>query len=393
MSIRIDVYAVDAEKERVWVNELRALLSSIEDIQIFLGNQQEPHGQIILIDGEDPNHEGLLHSLQWSRKGRAIFLVVDESQTIVPNVFGDHQVDDLIVHPFRLLEVVSKVKLYEQLILWQELIHVNSSLTEVLDYFREDLSLTERLHQAQVPKRFPEVNGFKVANRYLAGLRSGGDYFDLAESNNKNHLSLMMTHSSSYGLCSSVVSILMRAALKLSINQLDESGVTALVVRQISDEISLTLGERDSLTLFFGNILRKERVFRYTHCGDVLFFYAPQGKDFEIKQAQSARIHLEQSLAEVTEDSFPIAEGGRIVLLSAGFLESVQGGQDGLLQVLNSLRDVEIEKVLNEFIYRVKSQWGDVEMPARDCSALIFEILPGFDKKIVQIAKPKQVGS
>lgn len=81
------------------------------------------------------------------------------------------------------------------------------------------------------------------------------------------------------------------------------------------------------------------------------------------------------------------------MLLSAGFLESVQGGQDGLLQVLNSLRDVEIEKVLNEFIYRVKSQWGDVEMPARDCSALIFEILPGFDKKIVQIAKPKQVGS
>jgi len=49
MSIRIDVYAVDAEKERVWVNELRALLSSIEDIQIFLGNQQEPHGQIILM--------------------------------------------------------------------------------------------------------------------------------------------------------------------------------------------------------------------------------------------------------------------------------------------------------------------------------------------------------
>ena len=390
MSIRIEVYALDRKKEQKWVDELRRLLVNVPGFLVSTGEILDPKGQLILVDGEQPYSDSLVSALQRSRKGRVILLVMREDVSDVPELVHSHQVDDLVVYPFRLLEVVSKVKLYEQLILWQELIQVNASLAEVLEYFKEDLSLAERLHQAQVPKRFPVIDGFRVANRYLAGMRSGGDYFDLAESKDHNHLSLMMTHSSSYGLCSSVVSILMRAALKLTVNELSEPGVTAQVVRQISDEIALTLGEKDSLTLFFGNILKKERVFRYTHCGDVLFFYAARGQSFELKKAQSARIHLKKSLSAVSEESFAIEEGGRIVLFSAGFIESVKGGQGALVQILDSLRDQNIEAVLNEVVYQVKSQWGDEQMPGRDCSALVFEILPGFDKKVVQITKPKR---
>ena len=395
MNIKIEVYADDKEKEKKWIKELSTLLNSFLQLEVCEGQVSDPQGQILILDGSSSKVELLIRSFQKNRKGKALFLVLEEQIRQFPHLLQSHDVDDLVVYPFRVLEVVSKVMHYEKLILWQEVVHVNSSLSELLEYVQEDISLAERLQRAKVPKRFPSVQGFKIANRYLAGMRSGGDYFDLAESKDQNHLSFMMTHASSYGLCSSVVSILMRVALKLTIDQLDQKGVTSEIVKQISDEISMTLGEKDSLTLFFGHLVRKERVFRYTHCGDLLFFYAPPGRPFELKQAQGARIYLEQSLSGVVEESFQVEEGGRLVLLSAGFIDSVQGGQKALNQILDELRNYDIEEVLNEMIFRVKSQWGEIEMPARDCSGVVFEILPGFDKKIVQLTKPKpkQVGN
>lgn len=395
MKIKIEIYCQDLKRKKKWLSELTHLVSTSPDLEVCGRDLESPSGQILLIDGSDESAEELIHSFQQNRKGRALLLVVDDHVTQLPHLLHSHQVDDVLVYPFRFLEVLSKFKYHEKLILWQEVVRVNSSLSEVLEYFQDDLSLAERLQKAQVPKRFPAIQGFKIANRYLAGMRSGGDYFDLAESKDQNHLSLMMTHASSYGLCSSVVSILMRAALKLTLNQLDEEGVTSVIVQKISDEISLTLGEKDSLTLFFGNLVRKERVFRYTHCGDLLFFYAPPGKGFQIRQAQGARIYFKHSLSGVVEESFPVAEGGRMVLLSAGFVESVRGGQEALIQILDQLRKQDVEEVFNEIIYQVKSQWGDLDMPARDCSGLIFDILPGFDKKIVQLnrSKLKQVES
>ena len=395
MNIKIEVYADDKEKEKKWIKELSTLLNSFLQLEVCEGQVSDPQGQILILDGSSSKVEFLIHSFQKKRNGKALFLVLEEQIRQFPHLLQSHDVDDLVVYPFRVLEVVSKVMHYEKLILWQEVAHVNSSLSELLEYVQEDISLAERLQRAKVPKRFPSVQGFKIANRYLAGMRSGGDYFDLAESKDQNHLSFMMTHASSYGLCSSVVSILMRVALKLTIDQLDQEGVTSEIVKQISDEISMTLGEKDSLTLFFGHLVRKERVFRYTHCGDLLFFYAPPGRPFEFKQAQGARIYLEQSLSGVVEESFQVEEGGRLVLLSAGFIDSVQGGQKTLNQILDELRNYDIEEVLNEMIFRVKSQCGEIEMPARDCSGVVFEILPGFDKKIVQLTKPKpkQVGN
>ena len=75
--------------------------------------------------------------------------------------------------------------------MWKHVMTINDSVTETLQSLHDDLQMAERLQKAKLPKRFPSIKGFQISSRYLAGMRSGGDHFDLAESKDKAKLSLV----------------------------------------------------------------------------------------------------------------------------------------------------------------------------------------------------------
>lgn len=383
MAGSVDFVIITDHSSADWAAELEALLSITGDVKIFSSQQwfeaETSKAQVLFVDALC----GAAAQMPDSR-ARMVFLVLNEREAGVhelPAALRMGWADDVLLCPIRPLEVISKLKTYQQVLLWDEVSDLNVKFSDLVERMHEDLRLAERLQKARLPQRFPDVKGLQIKSRYLAGMRSGGDYFDLAEAGRgvsaAGQISMILTDSSSYGLASSVLSVLMRVAMKVS---QDEARSAVETVKKIENEILATLGEKDQLSLFYGLIRRKDFEFKYTCLGSPRAFHSSNGKSFQrlefLGKAISQKNPISKTLegARSAEQTLRLAPSDRLVLLSDGFLEAV-GGEKQAARLLDRFRQQDSADLLNELVYGVKSRFvEDDDMPEQDCTAIAIDV-------------------
>lgn len=373
MGLNLAILAQTFEEERGWVRDLRSVL---EDVGETFQETPLDEGHLIFIDAQVTRLNELLANVD--RRRKAVFLIVHEKDA-TPEALLDGSVDDVLVYPFRPLEVQSKLRHYEHILLWDEVKSLNASFSELIESLKTDLQLAERLQKSKLPVRFPQIKGFRIANRYLAGLKSGGDHFDLAESTDRAQLSMVLSDSSSYGLSSAVLSVLMRVAMKLTF---EEARSCADTVHRIVDDLRLALGEKDKLSLFYGVVSRRDFRLRFVNIGTSCALHAQKGREFQVLPSNGAAISSAESPSQIEELGMVLHPDDRIALISDGFIEAV-GGVEPLKKILNDLRDKESIDSVNELVYRVKATFAEPDdMPTQDCTAVIFDV----DAKLLRLA-------
>lgn len=363
--------------------QLQYAIASMVDVRISQASRLsdvKEWGQILMIDSSLKNLHELLNGLDRSEK--AVFLVVPEEYSHDPEIMtilDAELVDDVLIQPFRTLEVLSKIRHYQQILLWDEVKQLSASFNHVLGQLQEDVKLAERIQKSKFPLRFPNVKGFDVSSRYLVGMKSGGDFFDLAEAKNGNQMSIILSDSSSYGLSSAILSVLMRVAMKLTANELRSCNDT---LEKIWEEVALSLNEKDRLSLFYAIVSRKDYRLNYLNFGSSRAFYAPSRGQFRILDSQGEAITQKSGFVRLQENQVALEPDSRLVLLSDGFIEAV-GGQKAVLDVLEKYRDQQSKDLLNELVFQVKAQFHEPdEMPVQDCTALVFDA----DAKLLRVA-------
>jgi serine phosphatase RsbU (regulator of sigma subunit) len=196
-------------------------------------------------------------------------------------------------------------------------------------------------------------------------------------------LSVVLTDSSSYGLSSALTSALMRVAARLST---EDSRSCSETVRRIQADLQATLADKDRFSMFYGVVSRKDYRLRYVHFGDSVVAYAAPGESsFRILSAQgpTLRKSTPDAPAALEECVLPLQPGGRLVLLSDGFVEASGGTPAQALALLSKFRDREAKDSLNELVYRVKSVFQAADdMPAQDCTAVVLDV----DARVIRLA-------
>jgi len=367
--------------EKRWIDSFKQIMGDeASDYEWSTAQETAPEkwGAILMIDSSHPDLKKLLSQID--RHGRSVFLIwTDDSQNFDWDAPTSEKVDDLILYPFRRIEIQSKFRLHQHLRLWSEVGELHRSFDELLKALDEDVQLAERLQKARLPNRYPAVRGLNIRSRYLAGLK-GGDHFDLAESKDTSKISILMSDSSSYGLSSAFLSALMRMTLKLS---RDEARSAVDTVKLISDELVLGLKEKDRLALFYGVLNRKDFRLRYLHLGGSGFLHARKGKGFEIHASQGDPLSLANAdVSRYSENEVILEPEDRIVLLSDGFIEAC-GGLIEAKALVDPLRDKDSADLTNELVFRVKRKMVDPDdLPPQDCTVLVFDV----DAKLLRLA-------
>ncbi len=376
MSLEFTIIAKDQQTENNWAQLLSEAIGDYYQVKIRLFSKTGELGEIIFIDSSCSDLDQILAELNQVR--RAVFLIVSEKDS-APQPLLEGKVDDVLVYPFRSLEVMSKLKYYHQILMWDEVSRLNASFSELIEQLHDDLRLAERIQKNRLPSRFPKIKGVKVSSRYLAGGRSGGDYFDLAESKDGNVFSVVLSDSSSYGLSSALLSVLMSAAMKLNSDALVSS---VEMVKKIQEELVTTLGEKDNLSLFYGTVSRKDYRLRYLNLGSSVAFYASPGKEFKQLPHQGQPISKKTGMVTGGREGEIVLEpGGRLVLVSDGFVETT-GSDRSVLEVLESFREKDPKDSLNELVYQVKSKLPEDDLPVQDCTAIILDV----DSRLLRLA-------
>lgn len=368
MSFQLTVLSRDKASEGRWASELQSALRNLAEVRVSPASEGGEYGQIVFVDAGIERLDSVLAGID--RSGRALFLIVREGEP-APAALLDGKVDDALVWPFRPIEALSKVRHYQQILMWEEVTQLNASFKDLIERLHDDLRLAERLQKSKTPVRFPETKGFKIFSRYLAGMRSGGDHFDLADSRDGNQLSLVLSDSSSYGLSSAVLSALMRVAVKLSAEETRSARET---VKRIHEELAATLGEKDKLSLFYGVVSRRDYKLRFLNLGSSCAFYAPPKDGFKRLPTQGDRITQTSGFVEATEGELVLLPESRLALISDGFIEAC-GGEEKLRVMLDRSRDGDPVDLLNEMAFKVKEAFTEPDdMPAQDCTAVIFDV-------------------
>jgi serine phosphatase RsbU (regulator of sigma subunit) len=379
-SLLITIHAATPALEKQWAESIRPVLRELPQIAVRERSQSTEDGQLVFIDSRHPRLDQVVREIP--REGRSLVLLHSEGEAL-PAAFAEGRVDDLLLFPLRSLELLSKLRQHEQMRLWEQVSRMNEALSGVIERLREDMSVAERLQKARLPVRFPEIKGFKVTSRYLAGLKSGGDYFDLAESSDGRQLALILTDSSSYGLSSAVVSSIVRVASRLSVEQ---SRSVRELVRAFYEELLTPLGPSDRLSLFYGVLSRKDYVLRYLNLGSSRAFHRSGGGKFTVLASQGGPLSQgsRHSLGSVPlqEASVSLAPSDRLVLVSDGYLELL-GGEDQARELLDRFAEKPAEDLLNELAFQMKSRLANPreELPAQDSSALVFDV----DGKVMRL--------
>lgn len=382
MSLLITVLAQTRRQEERWMKELTDLARAWGEVEVSSGRDKREYGSLVFIDSKMDQVNEIVESLD--RTGRAVFLVVKEGSK-PPALLLEGNVDDVLVVPFREIEVLGKIRHYEQLLLWNEVKAMTQSFSVLLQNFQEDLKLAERLQKKRLPQRFQDIPGLLIASRYLAGLRSGGDFFDIAEDRENHQASIILSRSSSYGLSSSFLSVLMSIAVKLSLDPRNIPGKVKQKILKIQQELEIVLGQKESLSLFYGTFYQHESLLRYVNLGSAALFYSerPHEAKYELLSHQESPLRKGMDLTGIKESLVQLHPGGRLILLSQGFVESM-GGEGAVLKLLNHLPLEEAKDVLNEFSFRTKSLLSQPDdLPAQDCTAIVFDV----NSRILKLAR------
>lgn len=364
----------DRMTEQLWIEELRTLQRGLGGA---LGGAPTGAGEVlsnlILIDASRPGWQQWLESVDPA--GKSVILVLDEEAGL-PAGTDIQQVSDLLVHPFRIPGLLSVVKHHHERIRADEL------LAEAVAAERDlvDANATlERILQAKTPKRYSGIKGLQIMSKHLSGLKPGGDYFDVFESDKKDFVNLLLVDSSSYGVSAAILGMILSCSARMAN---DHQVTTSQWVRNIYEELRLTLGEQGHFSMFFGRLNRRDFSLHYQLFGSVECFVVDQTGTSKKLERSGEAISNRHVPSESEEKILKLQPKDRMVLLSDGFVKGI-GGEFQLDRVFRERLEREPFALVNELAFLIKSRLNEGEtFPGEDCSAIVIDV----EKRVLRLA-------
>jgi hypothetical protein len=306
---------------------------------------------------------------------RAVGVLLDsEENAEIPSDFVEGRVPELLLHPFRAGEVFRVLLHARRQEAWGRLEDIHSATEQAISRLEKDVALAESIQQVFWPKRFPEVKGFRIEHRYLAGIR-GGDWLDVAESSDGSALSIVLSDGSSTGLSSLVSAAVARMASRVS---LESSRTPAETVPLLLRELQPVLQAKHRLSLFYGVITRADLKFRWVCLGAVrAWLGAGVGRPFEQLDVHGPGIQGDGPVpGSVLWSERELKGDDRLVLASDGFIEALGGESEAVAAMDRRTASPSLD-LLNDWVYAVKKDFeGEDDLPRQDCTGLVLEVLP-----------------
>lgn len=372
--LAISVLARDLKTQMQWISELKAFQRGVGNA---LGSEVHAyHDQLtdfIFVDAKKVGWQQILGDLD--REGKSVVLVT-EDHDFLPDPSDLKEVNDILVYPFRLAELLSKSRAHFSRLVQEELLE---EVVLAQDDLKAANEVLERIVQAKTPKRFTGIKGINIMSRHLSGLKPGGDYFDVFESERKDFINILLCDSSSYGLSSALLGMMLSSAARIAS---DAQMNTADWIKAIYQELKVTLGEKEHLSIFFGRLNRRDFSLHYQLFGTIEAFIVEKEGECHSLEKHGRRISGVTAPSEGFEKVIHLNPKDRIVLLSDGFVNGV-GGEFYLQKIFHQKLEHEPFHLVNELTYQIKSKLIPGEtFPGEDCSAIVIDV----DSRVLRLA-------
>lgn len=265
-----------------------------------------------------------------------------------------------------------------------ELSKVNSTLEKMIAQVSQELRLAQTLQKYLSPTELPNVQGFEFSTKFLPGSRSGGDYFDIFEHEDKLKFGILISSATGYSLSSLLLSIIIKISSQMEARRgLEANKVVALIAKEVTPLIQ----NADQASLFYGVVDRRSYEIQYCSIGNIAGFLQVYGRDELVEMSATGPCLMKDYNTEPQSKTLQLNPRDRIVLSSEGFKNTqntngVLWGSQGVIQAIMRSPRQGVHELRNEILY-ANQKYSGIEEPLRDQTLIVTEV----KDRVIKLAK------
>lgn len=265
-----------------------------------------------------------------------------------------------------------------------ELTKANHALEKMINQVSQELKLAQTLQKFLSPTQLPNVQGFEFSTKFLPGTRSGGDYFDIFEHEDKLKFGILISSASGYSLSSMLLSVI----IKISSQMEARRGLEAhKVVSLLAKEVVPSIQNDDKASIFYGVVDRRNYEMQYCSVGIIDGFLQVYGQDSLMELLPTGPSLGKDYNTEPQSRTIQLNPRDRVVLATEGLKMSqnslgVNWGGHGLSEAISRAAKQGVHELRNEILYANEKYSGKTD-PVRDQTVIVTEV----KDRVIKLAK------
>jgi sigma-B regulation protein RsbU (phosphoserine phosphatase) len=272
---------------------------------------------------------------------------------------------DYITKPFQPDEVIARVNTHLT-------IHrLKREVESQKNQLEHELQVVSEVQRKLLPKKLPEIQGFKLAAHYETSRYAGGDYYDIIELPD-NCWGILIADAEGH---SAPAAVLMAMTCALFRAYPDAPNDPAVVLRYLNEHLC-KVAEPSFMTALFAVYDASERTMQIARAGQPLpmIYRASETKAFELDCPGVYPLGIEPYEIEIPITEVALSPGDRFLVYTDGLSERFDAdgnsyGEERLLQPLAASNPAGPQDVVAAIMADVNQFAGD--HPADDDQALL----------------------
>ena len=264
------------------------------------------------------------------------------------------------------LESELRSKNEEVMIYRQELIHFSKQLDNLMSSVSVDMKFLAEIQKVLAPTHLPTIPGFEISRKFVFGSKSGGDYFDFFEFEDKFRFGVMIASSSGYAMSAIFLSFVLKFSHAL---QAKKGTPPEQILQKVGEELKAAATEKDLTHAFYAVVDRRDYSLRFCSVGKILGFYIAPNKPVLILKS-SASPFGQQFSEQLTAAQIELEPDSRLCVVTDGLSDVL--GTDKIVQIITDHGKGSVHDLRNELLFQAQQKTGLTE-PLRDQTVVVIE--------------------
>lgn len=265
-----------------------------------------------------------------------------------------------------------------------ELSKANSVLEKMIGQVSQEIKLALTMQKFLSPTELPHVHGFDFSTKFLPGTRSGGDYFDIFEHEDKLKFGILISSASGYSLSSLLLSMIIKMSSQMEARRGLEPHK---LVAQLATEVVPSIQNDDRASVFYGVIDRRNYEMQYCSIGSIDGFLQVYGQDSLVELLPTGPSLGKEFNTEPQKNTVQLNPRDRLILATEGLKTTqnslgVAWGGHNLAEAIARAPKQGAHELRNEILFANEKYSGKAD-PARDQTLLVTEV----KDRVIKLAK------
>lgn len=250
----------------------------------------------------------------------------------------------------------------------------NDKLERMIQDMNQEMHLALTLQRSLSPTEIPQISGMEISSKFVPGARSGGDYFDVFELEDRMKFGILISSCTGYGVSALMISSLIKFSAMMEARK---GFAPHEVIAKFGEEVIPHIKNKDAASLFYAIVDRRNFELKYCAVGQFAAFI--QRKSNQLESLKSMAGPLCHGFSQgLHSDLISLESKDRVILATDGVFGLINGsgdlfGKHVLPQALTGHHSKNVHEVRNEVLFQAE-QFSGTQIPERDQTVVVIEM-------------------